>query len=101
MAELYGSYMLGSVTVAYVSKMLYNYTTNTPVENINENIEEFEDIEDIEDTEDTEDIEDTEDTEELFKCIVCSEEKSLDCFSKNQQKKKKQGEWKCKVCTKI
>ena len=48
MAELYGSYMLGSVTVAYVSKMLYNYTTNTPVENINENIEEFEDIEDIE-----------------------------------------------------
>ena len=92
MAELYGSYMLGSVTVAYVSKMLYNYTTNTPVENINENIEEFEDIEDIEDIEDT---------EELFKCIVCSEEKSLDCFSKNQQKKKKQGEWKCKVCTKI
>ena len=38
MAELYGSYMLGSVTVAYVSKMLYNYTTNTPVENINENM---------------------------------------------------------------
>jgi len=86
MAELYGSYMLGSVTVAYISKMLYNYTTNTPAENINENIEEFEDIEDI---------------EELFKCIVCSEEKSLDYFSKNQQKKKKQGEWKCKVCTKI
>jgi len=85
MAELYASYMLGSVTVAFVSKVLYNYTYSTPetAENIIVHMNDFEDI------------------EELFKCIVCSEEKSLDCFSKNQQKKKKMGEWKCKVCTKI
>ena len=91
MAEIYASYMLGSVTVACISKLLYNYTNTTPntAENINNNIEEFEDIEDIEDS------------VELYKCILCSEEKSLDCFSKNQQKKKKMGEWKCKVCTKI
>lgn len=83
MAELYASYMLGSVTVAFVSKMLYNYTYSTPetAENINIESEIFETI------------------EELYKCIQCLEEKSLDCFSKNQQKKKKQGEWKCKVCT--
>jgi len=83
MAELYASYMLGSVTVAFVSKVLYNYTYSTPetAENIIVHMNDFEDI------------------EELFKCIVCSEEKSLDCFSKNQQKKKKMGEWKCKSCT--
>ena len=83
MAELYASYMLGSVTVAFVSKMLYNYTYSTPetAENINIESEIFETI------------------EELYKCIQCLEEKTLDCFSKNQQKKKKQGEWKCKVCT--
>ena len=68
MAELYASYMLGSVTVAFVSKMLYNYTYSTP--ETAENIIEFEPV------------------EELFKCIECLEEKPLDCFSKNQQKKK-------------
>ena len=95
MAELYASYMLGSVTVAFVSKVLYNYTYSTPetaenINNNNNNIEEFEDIEDIEDIEDAEDS---------YKCILCSEKKSIDCFSKNQQKKKKMGEWKCKSCT--
>lgn len=83
MAELYASYMLGSVTVAFVSKLLYNYTYSTPetAENIIVTMNDFETI------------------EELYKCIQCLEEKTLDCFSKNQQKKKKQGEWKCKVCT--
>ena len=79
MAELYASYMLGSVTVAFVSKVLYNYTYSTP--ETAENINDFETI------------------EELFKCIGCLEEKTLDSFSKNQQKKKKQGQWKCKLCT--
>ena len=95
MAEIYASYMLGSVTVACISKLLYNYTNTTPntaenINNNNNNIEEFEDIEDIEDIEDAGDS---------YKCILCSEKKSIDCFSKNQQKKKKMGEWKCKSCT--
>jgi hypothetical protein len=89
MAEIYASYMLGSVTVAYISKLLYNYTNTTPniAENIIVHMNDFEDIEDIEDAGDS------------YKCILCSEKKSLDCFSKNQQKKKKMGEWKCKSCT--
>ena len=82
MAELYASYMLGSVTVAFVSKVLYNYTYSTP--ETAENINDFETIEE---------------EKELFKCIGCLEEKTLDSFSKNQQKKKKQGQWKCKLCT--
>ena len=71
MAELYASYMLGSVTVAFVSKMLYNYTYLYP--ETAENIIEFEPV------------------EELFKCIECLEEKPSDCFSEESTKKEGKG----------
>tara|TARA_E500000178_G_C16853781_1_gene676378 strand:- start:669 stop:947 length:279 start_codon:yes stop_codon:yes gene_type:complete len=92
MAQLYAPYVLGSMTFAYLSKVMYDYNTSELVEPMETIIEETETeivVEPIEET-----------NEELFKCSKCLENKPLFSFSKNQQKKKPLNMWKCKNCTK-
>lgn len=102
MAQLYAPYVLGSMTFAYLSKVMYDYTNTEVVEPMETVIEVSEITEkEIDVAENNDRIKEEDDNmpEELFKCNKCLEKKPLYSFSKNQQKKKPINMWKCKECT--
>ena len=109
MAQLYAPYVLGSMTFAYLSKVMYDYT-NTEVVEPMETVIEVSEItekdtevlvipeEEVE-VEADDEAEAEDEDEELFKCSKCLQKKPIYSFSKNQQKKKTMNMWKCKECT--
>ena len=103
MAQLYAPYVLGSMTFAYLSKVMYDYTNTEVVEPMETVIEVSEitekDTEVLVIPEAEAEAEAEDDDEELFKCSKCLVKRPLYSFSKNQQKKKPMNMWKCKACT--
>ena len=100
MAQLYTAYMIGSMTVAYLSNVIYNYS-NSGIEKIEKNVISFDHIEEVIENNPQilydKDIES--DSKETYNCIKCHKNLTLHNFSKNQQKKKPVNMWKCKTCT--
>ena len=113
MASVYISYALGSAALAYVTSSLYTYSSSTDEEkdNIDVMVSNMElsleknpsKPEDNDIPEDKMDVATEESInsvlEDLYFCYACKEKKTLDQFSKNQQKRKPQNMWKCKACT--
>ena len=108
MAQLYATYVIGSMTAAYLSNVIYNYS-NSGGEKIEKNVISFNNIEEVMDNKpqiyDKDNEGNSEETnsgnsEETYNCIKCHKNLTIHHFSKNQQKKKPLNMWKCKTCTK-
>ena len=100
MAQLYTAYMIGSMTVAYLSNVIYNYS-NSGIEKIEKNVISFDHIEEVieNNPQILYDKDNDGDSKETYNCIKCHKNLTLHNFSKNQQKKKPVNMWKCKTCT--
>jgi len=100
MAQLYATYVVGSMTVAYLSNAIYNYS-NSGGEKIEKKVISFNNIEEVMDNKpQIYDKDNEENSEETYNCIKCHKNLTIHHFSKNQQKKKPLNMWKCKTCTK-
>ena len=117
MAQLYATYVIGSMTAAYLSNAIYNYS-NSGGEKIEKNVISFNHIEEVMDNKpqiydkdnegnseetnsgNSEETNSGNSSEETYNCITCHKNWTLHHFSKNQQKKKPLNMWKCKTCTK-
>ena len=102
MASVYLSYALGSAAAALLTKSVYNYST-TPIQ-VTDEIESKVTVLEAKETpkivvEDEQDKEEQPELNEIYVCSRCHMKKSLDEFSRNQQKRKPMNSWKCKDCT--
>ena len=105
MASVYLSYALGSAAAALLTKSVYNYST-TPIQ-VTDEIESKVTVLEakeapkivVEDEQDKEIKEEQPELNEIYVCSRCHMKKSLDEFSRNQQKRKPMNSWKCKDCT--